>query len=204
MKLLIATKNENKLKEIKEILDPKHFEIFSFHDIHDLPDIEEDGDTFEANALKKARVLGDYTKMLTLADDSGLMVDAINGEPGVYSSRYGGVEKDYDRNNTKLLEELKDISEENRTACFVCCIVLYSPLLRKHVTFRGECKGKIGYELSGMNGFGYDPLFIVPQFNRTFAELEAFEKNSISHRGKALKLFKDYIDYYYGSFSRAF
>ena len=183
MKLVIATRNKHKLEEICAIFDFPGLEVVSSFDFPDIPDVEEDGDTFEANAIKKAVALAVATGFWALADDSGLEVDALNGDPGIYSARYGGEHGDYAANNVKLLKEMD--GEENRTARFRCAMALSSPAGRTQVV-EGRCEGRIGHEEVGEGGFGYDPLFFPDGYDKTFSELSSDEKNSISHRGRAL------------------
>lgn len=190
-KLVIASTNKGKIKEIKEVLDG--FEFLSLTDFPKIKEIEETGKTFEENALIKAKTVYDYANAMTLADDSGLEVDELNGAPGVYSARYSGEGAADDKNCEKLLNELKDIPKENRTARFRCVIVLYNGENDKHI-FNGTCEGKIINEKRGTNGFGYDPLFVPNGYNKTFAELDSETKNKISHRGKALEQLKNYLN----------
>lgn len=189
-RIVIATQNENKVAEIKEMLKGTGIEAVSLRDLNIDVDVVEDGNTFEENAYKKALEIMKITGMPTLADDSGLEVDALDGAPGVYSARFAGVHGDYARNNEKLLELMKDVPDERRGARFVTAMVLLYPDMKK-ITARGEIEGYIGHELRGSNGFGYDPLFIVPELKRSFAELTNREKNSISHRGRALKAMRE-------------
>lgn len=183
MKLLIASQNPKKLHEIKAILDVPGLELVSALDIPNAPDVEEDGSTFQENAIKKAVTLARATGLWTLADDSGLEVDALNGAPGVYSARYAGEPVKYDANNKKLLGAL--MGETNRRARFRCVIALSSPL-GETKTVEGTCEGAIIEALRGRKGFGYDPLFVPDGYRVTFAEMDAAEKNRISHRGRAL------------------
>ncbi|WP_303860581.1 XTP/dITP diphosphatase [Alkalibaculum bacchi] len=184
MKIVIATGNEHKKDEIKAVLGSE-FDVVTMKEEGIYVDIVEDGTTFEENALIKARALKKYTKEIILADDSGLAVDALEGKPGVYSARYAGENATDEMNNEKLLSELKDVPMENRSAKFVCIMVLILPNGEEHL-FKGECKGSIDLRLNGQNGFGYDPLFIVDGLKETFGELSAKEKNKISHRALAL------------------
>ena len=184
MKLLIATRNRHKLEEIKAIFGLPSLELMSAADFPDLPDIIEDGATFEANAIKKAVTLSLIAHLWTLADDSGLEVAALSGEPGVRSARYAGEPVDYGANNRKLLNAMA--AKENRAARFRCAIALSSPSGRAQVV-EGQCEGTIAHEPHGDNGFGYDPLFIPKGHSRTFAEMSADLKNSMSHRGAALR-----------------
>ena len=185
MKIIAATKNKNKLREFSEIL--KGFEIISQEEAGVDIDVEETGTTFEENSLLKAQAIYEATSIAAIADDSGLCVDALGGEPGVYSARYGGEGYDDEGRVQLLLKNMKDIPKEDRTARFVCAITMVGP--EGVITARGECEGKIDYSPKGENGFGYDPVFFVEQFNKTMAEISPEEKNLISHRGKALKIF---------------
>lgn len=183
MKLVIATRNKHKLEEIKAIFDFAGLEVVSALDYPEIPEVVEDGQTFEANAIKKAFTLAMKTGTWALADDSGLEVDALNGAPGIYSARYAGEPVDYDANNKKLLRELKE--KNDRKARFRCVMALSSPRGRAQVV-EGVCEGHIIDEERGDKGFGYDPVFIPEGHERTFAEMAADEKNSMSHRARAL------------------
>jgi len=186
-KFVVATKNKGKLKEIAEILKGMDLQVVSMEQVGVNEDIEEYGSTFEENALIKAKEVYNRTKELVMADDSGLEVDYLDGAPGIYSSRFAGEgASDEDRNN-KLLEMLKNVPFENRKARFVCAIAVILPD-ESHFTVRGTFEGYIATEPAGTNGFGYDPLFFLPEYNKTAAQLEACKKHEISHRGKALKL----------------
>ena len=187
MKIIAATKNKNKLREFGEIL--KGFEIISQEEAGVDIDVEETGTTFEENSMLKAKAIFEATGITTIADDSGLCVDALDGAPGVYSARYGGEGYDDKGRVQLLLENMKEIPDEKRTARFVCVITLVGA--EGVLTARGECEGKIDYEPKGENGFGYDPVFFVEQYNKTMAEATPEEKNAISHRGKALKIFAE-------------
>lgn len=184
MKLIIATRNAHKLQEIKAIFDFQHLEVLSAFDFPDIPDVVEDGDTLEQNAAKKAVEIARTTGCWSLADDSGLEVDALDGAPGVYSARYAGAHCSYTDNNKKLLKELKE--KNDRSARFRTVIALSDPF-GKVKTVEGACAGKITEELRGNSGFGYDPLFVPEGYCQTFAELDAQEKNRISHRARALQ-----------------
>jgi len=191
MKLIIATKNNGKLKEIKESLNDSRTELLSLNDFTQIEDIPETGNTFEENAWIKAKSVYEKTGICTLADDSGLEVDYLNGRPGVYSARYAG-EKETDRENRKkLLHELEGVAHHNRIARFVCVMILYDGI-KKNI-FKGICEGTIAESERGNNGFGYDSLFIPEGFDQTFAELDIGTKNKISHRGKALMEVKQYL-----------
>ncbi|HEX9063403.1 MAG TPA: XTP/dITP diphosphatase [Clostridia bacterium] len=184
---IIATKNKGKICEIKEILKEFPFNVVSMESVGIHNDIEENGTTFEENALIKAREIAFITGGIVMADDSGLEVDYLGGAPGIYSSRFAGEgASDRDRNN-KLLSMLSGVPAEKRTARFVCVIAVVLPD-KTFFTVRGECEGRIGLKEEGSNGFGYDPLFFLPEYNLTTAQLPTDEKNRISHRGKALRL----------------
>ena len=184
-KLLLASRNQHKIEELQQMLVGLNIEVISLDDVADMPVIEEDGKTFSENASKKARLTAMHTGLLCLADDSGLVVDALGGQPGVYSARFAGEDANDQKNNHKLLQMLQGFDGEKRRARFVCVIAISNPQ-GKVCTVEGKCEGRIGYEERGTGGFGYDPLFIPEGYNRTFAELAREEKNQISHRGQAL------------------
>lgn len=186
MKFLIATHNEKKKAELQRILKPLGITICTADDLNlDLTEVEETGTTFEENAYLKAKSGCDESGLPCIADDSGLEVDALNGEPGVYSARYAGEHGNDALNIQKLLENMKNVPDEKRTARFVCSVCCCFPDGEK-IIFRGTCEGKIGYEPVGENGFGYDPVFYVG--DKTFAQMTAEEKDPLSHRGKALNM----------------
>ena len=188
MKLFIATKNNNKISEFRRLFSDLGLQFVSENDFETrMPEIEENGLTFEENALIKARAGMRFSGMPTIADDSGLCVDYLNGKPGIYSARFAGGHGDSKANNLKLLSELEGVDIKDRTAHFVCSIACVFPNGREF-TVTGECKGYIDYLESGDNGFGYDPLFISSLGK--FSEITQEEKNSISHRGNAMRLFK--------------
>jgi XTP/dITP diphosphohydrolase len=186
--LLVATTNPGKFAEVQAFLANLPLRITSLKNLTNPPEVVENGRTFEENALKKARTLAEYSGLLTLADDSGLEVDALGGEPGIYSARYAGVEGDDERNNQKLLGELTGVGEEQRTARFVCALALCVPQSQgmKEWVVRQTCEGRIAFVPSGSHGFGYDPLFFYPPFGKTLGEIERDVKATVSHRGKAL------------------
>ncbi|MBE6773211.1 MAG: XTP/dITP diphosphatase [Ruminococcaceae bacterium] len=185
MKILIATHNKHKLAEISRILEPMGYEVVTDRDVGiELTDVEENGKTFLENARIKAESGCRESGLPCIADDSGLCVDALGGEPGVYSARYAGNHGDDAANNEKLLLNLKNVPDEKRTARFVCSICVSFPD-GSEITAEGVCEGKIGYEYRGNNGFGYDPLFMVG--DKSFAEFTSEEKDAVSHRGNALK-----------------
>lgn len=187
--LIVATRNMGKLLEIKKILEGVHCRIYSLADFPDLPEIEEDGATFEQNAVKKASTIAKLSGIPTLADDSGLIVDALGGRPGVFSARYAGRDATDEMNNVKLLDELRGVPSERRGAAFLCVIALCLPD-GPCSTFSGELRGTILEAPQGSEGFGYDPLFLVEGEGATLAELPLERKNRLSHRGKALELLK--------------
>ncbi|HWH76878.1 MAG TPA: XTP/dITP diphosphatase [Candidatus Binatus sp.] len=187
--LLVATTNAGKFAEVKAFLEKLPLRIISPRDLVNPPSVVEDGATFEANALKKARTLAQFSGLLTLADDSGIEVDALGGAPGIFSARYCGEEGNDDRNNQKLLAELANVPEEKRTGRFVCALALCAPsgVDAKEWSILESCEGRIAFSPMGTNGFGYDPLFYFPIFGKTFGEIDRATKAGVSHRGKALK-----------------
>lgn len=193
MKILLASKNQKKIRELETLLtsvSSEKVEILSLDDVgfHDV--IEETGDTFEENALIKANT-GARLGYITVADDSGLAVDALDGKPGVYSARYAGEGADDEKNNAKLLATLAGLPAEARGAAFVSVVVCAFPDGSEPITVRGECRGRILTEAKGNDGFGYDPLFFYESAGKTFAELTSDEKNAVSHRGRAMKAFAE-------------
>ncbi|AFM26415.1 XTP/dITP diphosphatase [Desulfomonile tiedjei] len=194
--ILIATRNKGKVKEIRDLVQGLPIEFRSMTDFPDLPDVEEDGVTFEENALKKARTLSRETGLITLADDSGLCVDALDGRPGVLSARYGGEDLSDEEKCRRLLHEMDGVPDELRTARFVCVMALVDPNGMER-TFEGVCEGKIIHELRGSEGFGYDPIFLYEEAGQTFAEMDRTAKNRVSHRGKALKQVGDFLHHKY-------
>ncbi len=191
-KIIFATTNTGKIKEIKEILSDCDVEVISMKEMNITTDVEENGTTFEENSLIKARAISKLTGLPVLADDSGLEVDYLNGEPGIYSARYLGRDTDYDYKNNYIIDKLKDAKDSERSARFVCVISLVLPDGREFVK-KGIMEGRIGYEIKGENGFGYDPIFYLPEYGKTSAEISGEEKNKISHRGKALMAMKKVI-----------
>lgn len=189
-KLIFATGNESKMKEIRMILGDLDYEILSLKEAGIKADIVENGMTFEENAVIKATTISKIANCLVLADDSGLEVDYMDKMPGIYSARWMGEDTSYRVKNQKIIDNLEGVPEEKRTARFVCAIAAAFPDGRV-ITKRGTIEGIIGYEEKGENGFGYDPIFFVPEYGKTTAELSPEEKNEISHRGKALRLIKE-------------
>lgn len=189
-KIIFATGNEGKMKEIREILADLDAEVLSLKDAGIKADIVEDGKTFEENAQIKAKAICEMTGEIVLADDSGLEIDYLNKEPGIYSARYMGEDTSYRIKNANLIQRLAGVPDEQRTARFVCAIAAAFPDGTVK-TVRGTIEGRIGYEEKGENGFGYDPIFYLPEYGCTSAELTMEEKNKISHRGNALRAIKD-------------
>lgn len=189
-KIVFATSNEGKMREIREILKDLGTEILSMKDAAVEADIVEDGDSFEANAVIKAKAVWEETGGIVLADDSGLEVDCLGGEPGIYSARYMGENTSYEIKNWNLIHRLNGVEEEKRTARFVCVIAAVLPDGRT-LTARGTMEGLIAHKPAGDGGFGYDPILMLPEYGKTSAEITMEEKNKISHRGKALKAMKE-------------
>ncbi|NLL78822.1 MAG: XTP/dITP diphosphatase [Clostridiales bacterium] len=190
MKIVFATGNAGKMKEIRMILADMDAEILSMKEAGIEADIVEDGNTFEENAVIKAKEIAKYTDGIVLADDSGLEIDYLNGEPGIYSARYMGEDTSYHIKNANLMERLNGVPDEERTARFVCAIAALLPD-GEVITTKGTIEGRIGYEEKGENGFGYDPIFFLPEYGKYSAELSAEMKNELSHRGKALRAMKE-------------
>ena len=190
MKILLASHNKNKIAELEALLKTvcADAEVVSLSDVGFTDEIVEDGTTFEENALIKART-GARLGYITVADDSGLMVDALGGAPGVYSARYAGEDGNTEKNNAKLLAALQGVPQDKRTAHFVSVVACVFPDGREDIVVRGECPGEILISPRGKTGFGYDPLFWYAPFSKTYAEMTAEEKNSISHRGVAMQAF---------------
>ena len=186
MKLVLATQNQGKAREIGEILkDQNGIELLSLRNYPDAPDVVEDGKTYEENAIKKASALAEYTGHLTIGDDSGLAVDALDGAPGVHSARYAGENASDQDRIVKLLDALQNVPDEQRSGRFICAVAIVEPLAQVQVV-RGVCEGRIIRAPRGASGFGYDPVFVPAGYDKTFAELGDEIKNQISHRAKAL------------------
>ena len=182
--LVLASGNKGKIAEFQRLMEDLAVQVHSMKEYPQIGEIVEDGSTFAENALIKARTVCKATGLAALADDSGLMVDALDGAPGIYSARYAGEAHNDAANNAKLLQDMADVTDEERTARFFCAIALVLPDGREY-TVEGSCPGVILHELQGEGGFGYDPLFYIPDLGKTFAQLSMEEKNSISHRGNA-------------------
>ncbi len=198
MELFLATRNEGKIREIRELLQGGKISLTSLGDYPDAPGVVENGEAYRDNALKKARFFAKWTGKLTLADDSGLEVDYLKGRPGVFSARYAGDGGDDRENNRRLLRELKGLPPQKRGAVFKCVMALVAPWGDEEVV-EGECRGRIGLEERGKRGFGYDPIFVIPRYGKTVAELTIGEKNRLSHRGKALRKLKKILKSYLGA-----
>ena len=189
-KIIFATGNEGKMKEVRMILEDLGLPVLSLKDAGITADVEENGTTFEENAQIKAKAIMEMTGAMVLADDSGLEVDALDKEPGIYSARYMGHDTSYHIKNQNIIDRLEGKVGEERSARFVCAIAAAFPDGRVLIT-RGTMEGQIGYEEKGENGFGYDPIFYLPEYQCYSAELSLEEKNKLSHRGKALRLMKE-------------
>lgn len=184
--IIIATKNKGKAKDFEELLEPMGYKVLTLHDVAPHMDVEETGETFEKNATLKAETIAQELKKTVIADDSGLEIDALGGEPGIYSARYSGEEKNDDSNIDKVLQKMVQVPEAEKTARFRCVLALAAPG-EETITFEGTCEGMITDERKGENGFGYDPIFYVPALEKTMAEMEPSEKASVSHRGNAIR-----------------
>lgn len=191
-RIIFATGNAGKMKEVREILKDLNVEVLSMKEAGIQADVEENGKTFQDNAVIKAREIMKISGEVVLADDSGLEIDYLNKEPGIYSARYMGEDTSYRIKNANLIERLQGVPDEKRTARFVCAIAAAFPDGSVETT-EGTIEGRIGYEEKGENGFGYDPIFYVPEFGCTTAELTGEQKNQVSHRGKALEAMKEIL-----------
>ncbi len=191
-KVIFATKNKGKIKEIQAVLGDS-YQVVTMEEAGITDEVDETGTTFEENAKIKAEAVMKISGEVVLADDSGLEIDYLNGEPGIYSARYMGHDTSYDIKNNSLIERLKDVPDEKRTARFVCAVAAAIPG-RETIVVRGTMEGIIGHEIKGENGFGYDPIFFLPQYGKTSAEISPEEKNKISHRGQALRAIKQRLE----------
>ena len=186
MKVFLATKNKGKIKDFEKLTEGMDLEVVTILDGLDIPDVVEDGETFEENSQKKAKEIADYTNIVTISDDSGLCVDALDGGPGVYSARFGGENATDSEKNKKMLELLKDVKKENRKAHFVSVVSFAFPNGEIH-SFRGEIEGEILFEARGNNGFGYNPIFYSYELEKSFGEADDEERKSVSHRARAFR-----------------
>lgn len=191
-KIIFATNNKDKMKEVKAILSDLDYQIVSLEEAGISVELIEDGNTFEENAIIKAKTIMEFTGEIVMADDSGIEIDAFDKQPGIYSARFLGEDTPYDEKNNYILDKMKDVGWDDRTARFICAIACVFPDGRI-ITRRGVMEGFIGYEIKGNNGFGYDPIFWLSEFKVSSAELTPAQKNQISHRGKALEAIKDGI-----------
>ena len=186
-RLVVGSRNQKKLREISQLLEPHGIEVIGIVDFADIPEVVEDGDTFAANAARKATETALAINEWVLAEDSGLSVDALHGAPGVYSARFSGKEATDERNNQKLIAELADTAPEKRGAHYTCHVAISSPTGKIRMTEEATCRGRIIHEARGANGFGYDPYFMIPEFHQTFGELSSVVKNQLSHRARAFQ-----------------
>lgn len=198
MKIIFATGNQNKMKEIRMILQDLGMEILSMKEAGVAVDVEENGTTFEENAMIKAAAIAELPEVkamnaIVLADDSGLEIDYLNKEPGIRSARYAGTDTSYLIKNNLLLSRMKGVPDEERTARFVCAIAAVFPNGDKEVV-RGTMEGRVAYEVAGANGFGYDPIFYLPEYGCTSAELDPEKKNELSHRGQGLRMMRKIME----------
>ena len=191
--IVFATGNEGKMREIRQIMKGIHVELLSMKEAGIEADIVEDGESFAENAVIKAKAVAEKTNHIVLADDSGLEIDYLNKEPGIYSARYMGEDTSYDLKNANLLERLEGVPDEKRTARFVCAIAAAMPDGEVFTTV-GVIEGRIGYKIEGENGFGYDPIFYLPEYGCTSAQLSEDEKSAISHRGRALAAMREELE----------
>lgn len=192
-KILIATSNQGKVREIRDLVKDLPIVFLSLSNVGEAPEVVEDGLTFEDNALKKARALAAATGLVTLADDSGLCIDALEGRPGIHSARYAGEGASDEEKCARILQEMENIPDASRTARFVCAMALVTPQGEEKI-FRGSCEGRITREPRGTEGFGYDPIFYFEESGCTFAEMARQSKNQVSHRGRALQAFARFLE----------
>lgn len=185
--LVLASRNRKKSRELAELLAPHHIPVESVAEFPEMPEVVEDGDTFAANAAKKACETASRIGRWVLAEDSGLCVDALGGAPGIYSARYSDPGATDERNNAKLLVELADVPDDRRTAHYVCHVAIADPGGKLRLSIEETCRGRIAHEAHGNGGFGYDPYFLIPEYHATFGELGTAVKHAISHRARALR-----------------
>ena len=187
--IVLASRNKKKSQEVSELLAPHGFRVVPVTEFADVPEVEEDGQTFAENAAKKAREVAVRLNRWVIGEDSGLRVDALNGAPGIYSARFSGPGATDDSNNQKLLEELRDVPDEKRGAGYICSVALSDPTGTIQVACEGTCRGRILKEANGSGGFGYDPYFLIPEYHLTFGQLSSLVKHRLSHRARAFSLF---------------
>lgn len=201
-RIVLSSRNRKKAGEIADLLAPHGFEVVPINDYADVPEVVEDGDTFAANAAKKATEVAVAIGQWVIGEDSGLCVDALDGAPGIYSARYSGENATDEGNNDKLLEALQGVAPEKRGAGYVCSVALSDPSGEVRVAVEGTCRGRILNERRGTGGFGYDPLFLIPEFHRTFGELSPVVKRRLSHRARAFAQFTPSLLKIAGDFAR--
>ncbi len=187
--IVLASRNKKKSREVTELLAPHGFEVVPVTEFADVPEVDEDGQTFAENAAKKAREVALHLKRWVIGEDSGLRVDALNGAPGIYSARYSGPGATDESNNRKLIEDLRDVPEEKRGAGYICSVALSDPTGIIQVACEGTCRGRILTEANGSGGFGYDPYFLIPEYHLTFGQLSSVVKHRLSHRARAFSIF---------------
>lgn len=187
--IVLASRNRKKTLEVANLLSTIGFDVIPVTEFPDVPEVIEDGDTFAANAAKKATEVALALNQWVIGEDSGLKVDALNGAPGIYSARYSGEHATDEKNNVRLMAELADVPDERRSAGYVCSVALSDPTGRVRIAVEGTCRGRIIREASGSGGFGYDPYFLIPEYHRTFADLSLLVKQKLSHRARAFAKF---------------
>ena len=187
--IVLASRNKKKTKEVSEILSAVGFTVIPVTNFSDVPDVEEDGQTFAENAAKKASQVAGQLNQWVIGEDSGLMVDALNGAPGIYSARYSGAGATDERNNAKLMADLANFPDENRGAGYICSVALSNPVGEIRIACEGTCRGRILREANGEGGFGYDPYFLISEYHLTFGQLSSVVKHRLSHRARAFAKF---------------
>jgi len=187
--IVLASRNKKKSREVTELLAPHGFEVVPVTEFADVPEVDEDGQTFAENAAKKAREVALRLKRWVIGEDSGLRVDALNGAPGIYSARYSGPGATDESNNRKLIEDLRDVPDDKRGAGYICSVALSDPFGTIQVACEGTCRGRILTEANGAGGFGYDPYFLIPEYHLTFGQLSSVVKHRLSHRARAFSIF---------------
>ncbi len=187
--IVLASRNKKKSREVTELLAPHGFEVVPVTEFADVPEVDEDGQTFAENAAKKAREVALRLKRWVIGEDSGLRVDALNGAPGIYSARYSGPGATDESNNRKLIEDLRDVPDDKRGAGYICSVALSDPFGTIQVACEGTCRGRILTEANGSGGFGYDPYFLIPEYHLTFGQLSSVVKHRLSHRARAFSIF---------------
>jgi len=198
--IVLASRNRKKTKEISEILAAVGFSVIPVTDFPDVPDVDEDGLSFAENAAKKASQVARQLNQWVIGEDSGLMVDALNGAPGIYSARYSGAGATDEKNNAKLLMELTGIPDDKRGAGYICSVALSNPDGEIRIACEGTCRGRILHEANGAGGFGYDPYFLIPEYHLTFGQLSSVVKHRLSHRARAFAKFIPLLQDIWGEF----